>query len=198
MSNREHLRRLEQEVSFFGREVSRLLDDSSPDIETLLDRYLEMRTNTAEAVRGVTDAWLHRSSWRLEAVIERVESELRSRFADVIPLEAVHIGGYRGIRLVLYEYLAIHLGAPVSVPRLRALTGDQVHTERRLRELRDLGLQLEAVHSSGKHQYILVSEDPDFQYAAEALLDGILKQVPHWSAARREQAAAILRSRASS
>jgi hypothetical protein len=41
------------------------------------------------------------------------------------------------------------------------LTGDAVHTERRTRELRDLGFNLEAKHTSGTDVYILRSDVPD-------------------------------------
>jgi hypothetical protein len=44
----------------------------------------------------------------------------------------------------LYAYLAAHVGEAVPAWRLRVLTAEQKETERRVRELRDLGLDVEA------------------------------------------------------
>jgi hypothetical protein len=41
------------------------------------------------------------------------------------------------------------------------LTGDAVHTERRARELRDLGFTLEARHTGGADMYVLRGTEPD-------------------------------------
>jgi hypothetical protein len=105
-----------------------------------------------------------------------------------VPLDAVIIHGYRGVRLRLYEYLALHLGEPVSATRLRALTGDQIHTERRLRELRDLGLRLTPRRIADENHYVLASEDVDFDYAARALAADILDRIPGWSPAQKAAA----------
>ena len=128
-------------------------------------------------------------------MIERVEREMKVRFADDLPSEAIRVRGYRGIRLILFEYLGMHVGDPVSVPRLRALTGDQIHTERRLRELRDLGVRLEATRVSEENNYVLVSEEPDFDYAEKSLIGGMVKAVPGWTAARKRELIADITSR---
>lgn len=187
MSIHRSLADLARELSFLSDVVEGQAERPEPDIEALLDRYAEMRRNTADAMQRLTAAWLAREVWRLDLVIERVESELRSRFSEEIPLEHISVRGYRGKRLILFEYLAEHMGSPVSLARLRAFTGDQVHTERRLRELRDLGLQLRAVNSAEDHHYILESENPDFDHAASALAKKIVDSVPQWTAARRQQ-----------
>jgi hypothetical protein len=67
---------------------------------------------------------------------------------------------------ILFAYLARHIGEPVTASRLRLLTGDQVHTERRLRELRDLGLPLDSEQYADDDQYVLRSVTPDVDAAA--------------------------------
>ena len=61
-------------------------------------------------------------------------------------------------------------GEPVSANELRMLTGDAVHTERRARELRDLGYQLTAKHVAGSDVYVLESPEPDLGAAAAYLV----------------------------
>jgi hypothetical protein len=46
------------------------------------------------------------------------------------------------------------------------LTADQIHTERRVRDLRDLGFQVEWKKVSDDDQYVLVSTEPDLDAAA--------------------------------
>ena len=74
----------------------------------------------------------------------------------------------RAHRLIL-AMLAERVGQTVSVGELRMLTGDAVHTERRARELRDLGLDVDAKHTAGADAYVLSSTVPDVVRAARDL-----------------------------
>ena len=56
----------------------------------------------------------------------------------------------------------------MSADELRLLTGDAVHTERRARELRDLGLQIETFSSGGLSIYVLKNGTPDLAAGARA------------------------------
>src|SRR5205085_10090308 len=74
------------------------------------------------------------------------------------------------VHALLLEYLISHAGQPVAASRLRLLVGDQVHTERRLRELRDLGFGLTWRRVAGESQYLLAATAPDLDHAARSQL----------------------------
>src|SRR5207247_1102148 len=70
------------------------------------------------------------------------------------------IRGYTSPHRDLFAYLSMRVGESVPAAMLRVLTGDAVHTERRARELRDLGLDVEAARSGGADAYVLRSVQP--------------------------------------
>lgn len=162
-----------------------------PDIEALIDRHIACRDATAAAMRDVTDAFLATDEWALDIALEQLEAELRSRLAGVIPLDAITIRRYGQTHRKLYQYL-FDTRRPVPATRLRVLTGDQVHTERRIRELRDIGLQIDATHQGAQNVYELVSTVPNFGTAVARFAPEFAKRVPGWSAARRADALAQL------
>jgi hypothetical protein len=187
MNSQEALRRLEAEARYFA-DFTTAQRANDLDVESLIDRYLDWRQLSADALRQITDAYLERDEWALDAVLERLENELRARLADVFPLEVVTIRRYGATHRKLFEYLTLHRGRPVPAARLRALTGDQIHTERRVRELRDIGLRIDAARRSGDNVYELTSEDPDVDAAMARLAPEFAKRVANWSAARRAEA----------
>ena len=91
---------------------------------------------------------------------------MRELFGGRVPEQYLVVGGYKGIHPILVEYLSQHVGEPVRSSKLRVLTGDQTHTERRVRDLRDLGFAVEWKKTSGEDQYELRHLEPDLDKAA--------------------------------
>ena len=73
---------------------------------------------------------------------------------------------------MILEYFSRHVGAYVKGKRLRFLTGDQVRTERRLRELRELGFIIIAERVSGVecHKLQFLSQNFDQAVRSQVLL----------------------------
>lgn len=147
------------------RYLSSLLEGDA-SFEQQVDAYLETRQALAEyfrlrALEELTDAGPSTAELKT-----RIASFLESRLAGRAPSRVLEVRGYSGVHQVLLRYLHRHVGSFVSGDRLRVLTGDQVHTERRVRELRDLGLNIEAKKVAGQNQYRLASAEPDLLEAS--------------------------------
>ena len=59
------------------------------------------------------------------------------------------ITGFGSTHRRLFGYLSARMGLEVPLEELRLITGDAVHTERRLRELRDLGAEITMSEGGG-------------------------------------------------
>lgn len=184
MTSASALTRLAQEARYFAEYLEQSASDLSA-VEDLIDRYLDWKGLSAEGMRTITDEYLSRDEWVLDAMVGKIEGELRSRLADVFPLNVMTVRRYGHTHRKLFEYLADHRGRPVSAARLRALTGDQTHTERRVRELRDIGLRIEAVHRNGQNVYELVGDSPDIDVAIGRFAPEFAGRVKDWSPAHR-------------
>ena len=112
----------------------------------------------------------------LPSTLRGIEHRMRALFDERVPVRYLVPYAYGGVHPVLLGYLIAHVGAWVPASHLRVLTGDQVHTERRVRELRDVGFDI--VWESGGRQvtnYRLVSPEPDIDFAARFQLEHRIK-----------------------
>ena len=89
-------------------------------------------------------------------------------YADRIPKQYLQIRGFGKVHVLLYAMLWLNEGKPVTTERLRILTADAGQTERRTRELRDLGLAIDAAQRGGQDVYVLRSRAPDADAGAKA------------------------------
>lgn len=128
---------------------------ANPDVERFIDGYLELRLTLSRAFQTLAHSGLDLEDAGLQEVREQVTSAIESRYGPSLPAELLQVRGYGGVRNALFSYLLMHEGRPVPGNRLRVLTMDQVHTERRVRELRDLGLEIRAERVGGDNQYTL-------------------------------------------
>jgi hypothetical protein len=133
--------------------------------ERLLDGYLEARRSLAKQFSEVAQNFLLRGDTLLETTRKRIEERMKTLFRGRIPDTYLVVHGYKGVHPVLLQYLAQHAGNPVRGSKLRVLVADQVHTERRVRDLRDLGFQVEWKKVSDEDQYVLASIEPDVDNA---------------------------------
>lgn len=148
---------LARSVAYFAS-VLDAQDASATDVERVMDGYLDhKRTIAAEmqrlALRHLDLEPAPLLEWKSQ-VEERMPTMLDG-LETVLGRQYFQVRGFSGVHPLLYAYLMRHAGRPISGSRLRILTGDQVHTERRVRELRSLGLAVGTARSAGEDMYTL-------------------------------------------
>ena len=126
----------------------------------------------------------------LEGVKKDIEQQMREGYPR-LPAKYLKVRGFGKSHARLVAYLVRSAGNEVSASELRMLTGDAVHTERRARELRDLGFALEAKHTGGTDVYLLRSAEPDV--AAGAAIQ-VAQNIRGDRSLSQAQAAGLLRS----
>ena len=130
-----------------------LLDES--DFENVIDAYLRLRSVMARSFRQLAELHATMTPSPVGQTVQAIGAALEHRVGTSAPAEHLKVASFGTIHSVLLSYLMRHVGEPVSADRLRVLTGDQVHTERRVRDLRKLGYTIEAVAKDGKPHYVL-------------------------------------------
>jgi hypothetical protein len=140
--------------------MSRLLDGDSP-IQDLLDAYLRTKRLSARAYQSLILGSIpdHGAAWA--AVRQSIEQGIRERYSGLLPEWALKVPYGSTTHQQLFCILLDRRGGPVPADYLRIVTGDAVHAERRVRELRELGLDVVATKSSGDDTYSLASADVD-------------------------------------
>jgi hypothetical protein len=160
------LRKSRDILQLFTELVSSQIDRPEVEFERLLDGYLEARRSLARQFSLVAKHYLLRDGGLLETVRKRIEERMIELLRGRVPDKYLVLHGYTSVQPILLQYLAQHVGEPVQSSKLRILTGDQIHTERRVRDLRDLGFQVEWKKVAGEDQYVLKSLEPDLSTAA--------------------------------
>lgn len=114
-----------------------LMESSNPDHSRLIAGYLDAKRQLARAFQlfvteeSVDDGPFVAFVARLEMAAEAVYPRVPTRYRVVT--------GFGSAHRRLFGYLSEREERDVPIEELRLLTRDAVHTERRLRELRDLG-----------------------------------------------------------
>lgn len=144
-----------------------LLKDPEATEAELVQAYVTTKSTLASAFEAYASE-RYAQDTTLTEVCASIEKEMATSFAAVGSKYLKVRGFGRAHRLIL-AMLAERVGQAVSVGELRMLTGDAVHTERRARELRDLGLDVDAKHTAGTDAYVLSSTVPDAARAAREL-----------------------------
>jgi len=160
------LRKSLEDIELFAGLVRSQVDRTEVEFERLLDGYLDARRSLARQFCLVAQRYLLRGDSLLETTRKRIEQRMAELYGNHIPAKYRVVHGYTSVHPILLQYLAQHLGNPVRSSKLRILTADQIHTERRVRDLRDLGFQVEWKKVSDEDQYILTSIEPDLGAAA--------------------------------
>lgn len=124
-----------------------LMEDASSDRSRLIQGYLDAKRQLAAAFQALAMDGLPDDS-AFGELVDRLEMTMTATFPH-IPSRYRLIRGFGAAHRRLFVYLADRQGQEVSIDELRLLTGDAVHTERRLRELRDLGAGITMTESGG-------------------------------------------------
>lgn len=160
------LRKSLEDIELFAGLVRSQVDRTEVEFERLLDGYLEARRSLAKQFCLVAQRHLLRGDSLLETTRKRIEQRMAEIYDDRIPAKYKAVHGYTSVQPIILQYLAQHAGNPVRSSKLRVLTADQIHTERRVRDLRELGFDVEWKKVSDDDQYMLASAEPDLDRAA--------------------------------
>ena len=152
--------------------LARELESGDVGLDQILTEYLDMRRELAcdMAEFAGNELDLTESSL-LDRTLVDVEHRMRERFSGAVSDKLLKPRGYGHVHKVLLEYLDRRLGLPVPSSILRVLSGDQVHTERRVRELREFGFDITWKTVGGELTYTLNSEEVDLNRVAARQLE---------------------------
>lgn len=152
-----------------ARELCEILDEIDADSPTLIASYLAAKRALANAFADLAQE-RYGSDRSLDEAISLVEVALGS--FESVPEKYRRVRSFSASHRIILGYLRLNVGAPVTAATLRMINREQVHTERRTRELRTLGFDLEATRTAGHEAYVLRSPLPN------AAL-GALRQIEH-------------------
>ncbi|WP_165070189.1 hypothetical protein [Marisediminicola senii] len=137
----------------------------------LVDAYLESKKLLARSFQ-VLAVERYSGAERLEAVKALLVNAMDVLY-PTLPTRYKVVKGFGASHRLILNYLSQRVGEEVSAEELRVLTGDAVHTERRARELRDLGLDVASRSVAGGQQYLLRSAHPDMNAARSIALHNV-------------------------
>ncbi|MGW7466831.1 hypothetical protein ACWGJT_19510 [Streptomyces xantholiticus] len=145
--------------------LSEILDQEDAghrDPQSLFEAYTYAKDITARAVQSRMLIHLPSENQKFRELHAAIQHQMNSRYGEVIPANLLKIpyGGQTYERL--FSLLQENLAQPVPAAMLRIVTADDVHTERRARELRELGFDLAWYELDGISVYELRSLDIDF------------------------------------
>ncbi|MCY7288395.1 MAG: hypothetical protein LH624_09135 [Cryobacterium sp.] len=167
--------------------LHQLLADESTEDRRLVLGYMETKRLLALAFEAYA-VERYADTTVMEGVKRTVEESMRSGY-PYAPEKYLRVRGYGQVHSRLLAYLAPRIGTDVSAAELRMLTADAVHTERRARELRDLGLRLDARESSGVDVYVLESAAP---HAATGAALQLARNIKEDRTLKKDHAAELL------
>jgi hypothetical protein len=140
--------------------------DSRPDtFDELLDR-LALTKKALFDNFGEIAARRYLGRPELGTAKQKVTQHLFKLCEGRIPIAEIKIPNFLRVHEMLLAYFADNVGRNVRAIELRALTGDQTHTERRVRQFRDLGLRIEWKNEAGDLKYFLPTLEQDLDFAS--------------------------------
>lgn len=171
-----------------ARMLSEALEDDEIDSATLLRMYASSKRELAQAFQALAAETLV-DDRPFAMLVARLDSAAEAMFPSV-PAKYRTVTGFGTSHRRLFGYLASRHNEDVPIEELRLLTADAVHTERRLRELRDLGLNLLMLDVGGRRVCRVVG-DVDVSTAAQVWT---LKKIDSDKSLRTDERAALVAS----
>ncbi|WP_035851048.1 hypothetical protein [Kitasatospora azatica] len=139
--------------------VTELLNQLQQDAcaQDLLDAYLYAKRLLAESMQALIRIDLPAECETFQDLRKQLCDAIAAQYGNKIPERYLVVPYGSRTHEELFTILLQHFGQPVSAALLRVVTRDSVHTERRTRELRELGLDIETGKESGVDVYTLRS-----------------------------------------
>ncbi|MEU6745542.1 hypothetical protein ABZ914_04900 [Spirillospora sp. NPDC046719] len=170
----EEWARLKPDTVIAVGELSRKLEGASENREELIDAYLYAKRLLAESMRAYVRMGLPERCEEFHMRRAEIKEELQRQYKGKLPDAYLAVPYKSRVNEELFCLLHQRVGEEVPGSLLRTVTADSVHTERRIRELRELGFPIASSESEGIDFYRLVSSDPDF-----SMIPSIIKNVAH-------------------
>ncbi|MTD15135.1 hypothetical protein GIS00_14420 [Nakamurella sp. YIM 132087] len=149
--------------------------DSAP--EDLVQDYLRLKRKSAQAFKALVVENLrdYRTEWHTAR--STLEYEMYRLYEGVVPDWALKVPYGSETHYQLFCVLVERIGRPVAADHLRVVTADAVHAERRVRELREIGLDIDTSKVSGRDSYVLKSLNVDVALAPHVVAN-LVKNSP--------------------
>lgn len=192
MIDNARVRRLVDALSYFAAYLEGEAAEEGVNVDALLANYVNLRRTMGAELSSICGDLLVAQQSALAEHRQRVAAHMAELFGGIASADLLTVRGYAGVHDIIFEYLARHVGEAVPISRIRVLTGDQVHTERRIRELRDLGFEISWKKAGGEDQYMLAALDVDLDRVAAAIFRSNVRESTTLSGAMRQRLNAIV------
>ncbi|MFJ6743786.1 hypothetical protein ACIQOU_33560 [Streptomyces sp. NPDC091279] len=136
--------------------------DKHTNPQELFEAYTYAKRVTADALRSRMLMHLPAEGLKFRELYTRVQGELDSRYGQHFPDGFLKAPYGDQLHEHLFSLLQENLSQPIEAAKLRIVTADSVHTERRTRELRELGMDVDWYKKDGLDFYVLRSFDLTF------------------------------------
>jgi hypothetical protein len=168
--------RLKPDTEFAVRELRSALEEPDESPAAVLEAYLFAKRALAQSMQSLLRSQLSAASRAaFHELRARIQDELHSRFSGRVPDQYLKVPYGTKANEELFAVLHQEIGSPVDSARLRTINADDIHTERRIRELRELGLDVTSTKVTGNQYYILGSLELDSTRIRDLVVKAIRK-----------------------
>ncbi|WP_067818837.1 hypothetical protein [Actinomadura kijaniata] len=142
--------------------LSRLESDNSS--QDIFDVYLYAKRVLADAMEVRLKIDLDQPCDTFRDLRSQLRGIMEERYGGRVPDPYLTVPYGSALHEKLFLILLQRQGTEVPAALLRIVSGDSVHTERRVRELRELGLDIRTRKAAGADTYLLGSLDLDVSF----------------------------------
>ncbi|MFJ6381703.1 hypothetical protein ACIQI7_17125 [Kitasatospora sp. NPDC092039] len=153
--------RLKPDTEYAVEEVLKQLRDDQADPQDLLDAYLYAKRLLAESMQALVRTNLPAECDTFADLRAQLADRMAAEYGERVPARYLTVPYGSRTHEELFAILLGRFTKPVSAAFLRVVTRDSVHTERRTRELRELGLDIVTGREGGNDVYTLRSLELD-------------------------------------
>ncbi|MFD5511379.1 hypothetical protein ACFWIB_26900 [Streptomyces sp. NPDC127051] len=161
------------------------------DAQNLLDAYLYAKRLLAESMQALVRSDLPAESETFRNLRAQLAARMTEEYGGRIPARYLTVPYGSRTHEELFSMLLGRFRQPVSAALLRVVTRDSVHTERRTRELRELGLDIVPSREGGSDVYTLRSLELDTSMIATIITNNLRDKKA--SEQEKKTVAAVLR-----
>ncbi|MFD4675232.1 hypothetical protein ACFWNN_36275 [Lentzea sp. NPDC058450] len=153
--------RLKPDTTEAVEDLARQLRSGTSSSQDLLDTYLYAKRLLAESMQAFIRTSLPERCEEFHQLRDQLAEQMQLWYGDRLPESYLSVPyGFR-VHEELFSILFQRMGQNVEAALLRVVTGDSVHTERRTRELRELGMAVTSYKANDIEYYCLKSLDLD-------------------------------------
>ncbi|WP_433465293.1 hypothetical protein [Spirillospora sp. CA-128828] len=164
---------------------------SSRSPQDLIDSYLYAKRLLAEAMQAFVRIDLDGRNETFHDLRARLQKEMLDRYSNLLPDRYLKLPYGTRVHEELFTLLLQRLGQPVQAAFLRIVTADSVHAERRIRELRELGIDIRTSKENGYDFYMLGSLNIDVSFLSTIVGNKIKKDKSLEETERKEYLEAV-------